>query len=58
MSKVLCKRSKIESEILETEKKLFPQEDLEIVGQITVTSGEKIILVKDKNGKIIKKTDD
>ena len=58
MLKVLCKRSKIESEILETGKKLFPQEDLEIVGKITVTSGEKIILVKDKNGKIIKKTDD
>lgn len=58
MSKALCKRSKIESEILETGKKLFQQEDLEIVGQITVTSGEKIILVKDKNGKIIKKTDD
>lgn len=58
MLKVLCKRSKIESEILETGKKLFQQEDLEIVGKITVTSGEKIILVKDKNGKIIKKTDD
>lgn len=58
MLKVLCKRNKIESEILETGKKLFQQEDLEIVGKITVTSGEKIILVKDKNGKIIKKTDD
>ena len=58
ISKALCKRSKFESEILETEKKLFQQEDLEIVGKITVTSGEKIILVKDKNGKIIKKVDD
>ena len=57
MINALCKQEKTKFQPVKLEKKVPVNDSLEIVGTITLTSGEKVVLVKDKNGKIIQKPD-
>ena len=53
----LCKQDKTKKLPVKIEKKVPVNDSLEIIGKITLSSGEKVVLVKDKNGKIIQKPD-
>ena len=53
----LCKQDKTKKLPVKIEKKVPVNDSLEIIGKITLSSGEKVVLVKDQNGKIIQKPD-